>query len=115
MRRRIVRVVVALAAIAALAWVATAAYGSFYAGKYVGKITGVQGTPLPKGGNMSFKISGKGNVTTFQFSKIYVACADGNVHRTSGHLSRTAAPIVNRVFTIHARESSAAITTPVAT
>jgi hypothetical protein len=109
MRKRVLRGVVALAAIAALGWAATAAYGSFFAGTYAGKITGVQGISLPKGGNMKFKISGSGKVTTFQFSKIYVACADGNVHRTSGHVRRLAIPIVNRVFTIHASTSSATL------
>jgi hypothetical protein len=109
LRKRMLRWVGALAAIATLGLGVAAAYGSFDAGTYLGRITGVQGIPLPKGGNMSFKISGSGNVTTFQFRKIYVACADGNVHRTSGHLSRTAAPIDNRVFTIHASNSTASV------
>src|SRR5690242_14740151 len=107
MRKRIWRSAMALAAIAVLALGVSAAYGVFDAGSYLGSITGVQGHPLPKGGNMSFKISGKGRVTTVQFRKIFVACADGNIHRTNVHLRRTAAPIVNRVFTIHATNSSA--------
>jgi hypothetical protein len=108
MRRRMLRNVLALAAMAVMAY-ATAAYGSFFAGTYAGRITGVQGNSLPKGGNMKFKISSSGRVTTFKWSKIYVACTDGKVHRTSGHI-RTNTPIVNRVFKIHASSSSATAT-----
>jgi hypothetical protein len=101
MRKRIARISALLAVIAALAIGATAAYGSFFAGTYAGRITGVQGIQLPKGGNMKFKISASGRVTSFKWSKIYVSCTDGKVHRSSGHI-RTNTPIVNRVFKIHA-------------
>lgn len=108
MRKRVLRVVLSLAGVAAMAYGATAAYASFFAGTYAGRITGVQGISLPKGGNMKFKITGKGRIRTFNFSKIYVACTDGQVHRTIGHVSSDT-PIVNRIFTIHASSSSASL------
>jgi hypothetical protein len=104
MRKRILRGVVILAAILTL-FGATVASGAFLAGTYAGRITGVQGISLPKGGNMKFRITRRGKVSSFQFSKIYVACADGNVHRTSGHVGGIRAPIVDRVFTIHAQNA----------
>jgi hypothetical protein len=104
MRKRILRGVVILAAILTL-FGATVASGAFLAGTYAGRITGVQGISLPRGGNMKFRITRRGKVSSFQFSKIYVACADGNVHRTSGHVGGIRAPIVDRVFTIHAQNA----------
>ena len=87
MRKRSVRVLLGLAAAATLALSATAAYGGFFAGTYAGRITGVQGISLPKGGNMKFKITAGGRVTSFKWSKIYVACTDGNVHPFFGTLT----------------------------
>jgi len=109
MKDRVLRVVLALAAVGAIGYGATAAYAAFFAGTYAGRITGVQGISLPKGGNMKFKVSGSGRVTTFQWSKIYVACTDGQVHRSSGHI-RSSTPIVSRVFKIHASSSTATAT-----
>jgi hypothetical protein len=109
-RKTIVRGVAVVAALAMLAWAATAAYGAFFAGTYAGRITGVQGVPIhQKGGNMKFKITGSGKVSTFQFSKIFVACQDGNIHRASIKVRRTAEPIKHRVFTIHASSSTATL------
>jgi hypothetical protein len=107
MRKRILRGAAILAAILTL-FGATVASGAFLAGTYAGRITGVEGISLPKGGNMKFRITRRGKVSSFQFSKIYVACADGNVHRTSGHVGGIRVPIVNRVFTIHAANSAGA-------
>ena len=111
MKKRILRGAAILASLAVLFGAATA-FGAFHAGTYAGKITGVQGTQLPKGGNMKFKISGRAKVTAFQFSKIYVACTDNNVWRTSGHVSGIKAPIVKKnglpTFVIHASNSTGA-------
>src|SRR6266516_63807 len=104
MRKRILRGAAILAALA-VPFGATTASAAFFAGTYAGKITGVQGLQLPKGGNMKFRISSSGKVTSFQFSKIYVACTNGNVYRTSGHIGVIHVPIVNRLFTIHAQNS----------
>ena len=111
MRKRILGVTAILAIIAALG-VAASASGGILIGTYAGKITGVEGHASFKGGNMKFKISGRAKVTTFQFSKIYVACTDNNVWRTSGHVSGIKAPIVKKnglpTFVIHASNSTGA-------
>lgn len=108
MRKRILRGAAVLAALAVPFGAATAS-GSFFAGTYAGKITGVQGIALPQtAGNMKFKITRSGKVSTFQASKILVACADGNVHRTSFHVRRIAVPIQSRVFVVKGTNSSGA-------
>jgi hypothetical protein len=86
MRRSIVRWAAILAALATLAGAATASAG-ILVGTYAGRITGVEGHRSFKGGNMKFKLSGRGRIKSFQFSKIRVACSNGNLYRTSGHIS----------------------------
>jgi hypothetical protein len=102
MRKRILRGA-AILGVLAVPFAVTAAFGAFHAGIYAGKITGVQGSTLPQGGNMKFKVSSTAKVRSFQASKVYVACADGNVHRTSFHWSGKA-PIVKKnghpIFTL---------------
>lgn len=88
MRKRILRGAAILGVLAVPFGAATAS-GAFLAGTYAGKITGVQGISLPStAGNMKLKINGNAHVTSFQFSKVLVACADGNVYRTSAHWSK---------------------------
>jgi hypothetical protein len=84
MRKRILVGVAALAAIATLG-IAVSASGVVLSGTYAGKITGIEGNGNLgfRGGNMKFRISGQGRIKSFQFSKIRVACTDGNVYRTS--------------------------------
>jgi hypothetical protein len=36
---------------------------------------------------MKFKLGNQGRITSFQFSKVRVKCANGNVYRTSGHIA----------------------------
>lgn len=86
MRKRLLGGAAILAIIATFGLVATASAG-ILVGTYAGKITGVEGHSSFKGGNMKFKLSGKGRIKSFQFSKVRVACTDGNVWRTSGHIS----------------------------
>jgi hypothetical protein len=79
----------AILAVVAMLVGATSASAGILVGTYPGAITGIQGTGSLgfKGGNMKFTISGHGRITSFQFSKVRVACTNGNVYRTSGHIS----------------------------
>ncbi|HEY7032639.1 MAG TPA: hypothetical protein VH482_14955 [Thermomicrobiales bacterium] len=88
MKRRVLRATAVVAVLAMLVGAASASAG-ILVGQYPGRITGVEGNGNLgfKGGNMKFKINGAGRITSFKFAKIRVACTDGNVYRTSGHIS----------------------------
>jgi hypothetical protein len=87
LRKRIVRGTAVLAVLGMLVG-ATSASAGILVGSYPGAITGIEGTGSLgfKGGNMKFTLSRKGKITSFQFSKVRVACS-GHVYRTSGHIA----------------------------